>query len=299
MKVFMKKMQNEYGPVMERVFGSRVRIFIVLSLLLVVSGILVPFVKVPVEYLNYGRLFTSILFLGLPIMLLFYGSGFRWTPKAVFLVFILCVVVTMLFILISRLSMDTSLLVIIFALLGLLTVYWTGALGVFVSFLFQERNIIVPAVIVLMAVDFLVVMTPRGTVQVAMESEVGREIFQSVAYKIPEFGMASPMIFIGPADFLFLAMFFSVMHRFGLRVFWTMVAVVIALLFYLVLAGYLVGREFLGVKIYGLPALVPIGMAVLLVNSGEFRMSKQEKQMTGGVIFVCLVLIYLMLFVFR
>ena len=284
---------------MERVFESRVRIVIVLSLLLVVLGSLVPFVKVPVEYLNYGRLFTSILFLGLPIVLLFYGSEFRWKPRAVFLVFVLCIAVTGFFIFISRIPMGMPVLVVIFAILGLLTVYWTGALGVFVSFLFRERNIVVPAVIVLMAVDFLVVMTPRGTVQVAMESEVGREIFQSVAYKIPEFGMASPMIFIGPADFLFLAMFFSVMHRFRLRVFWTMFAVVIALLFYLVLAGYLVGREFFGVKIYGLPALVPIGMAVLLVNAGEFRMSKQEKYMTGGVIFVCLVLIYLMLFVLR
>lgn len=284
---------------MERVFGNRVRVLTVLSLSLIVLGVLVPLVEVPFEYLNYGRLFTSILFLGLPIMLLFYGSGLPWRPKTAFLVFVLCFAVTVFFIFISRVPMGMPVLVVIFAILGLLTVYWTGALGVLVSFVFRERNIIVPAVIVLMAVDFLVVMTPRGTVQVAMESDVGREIFQSVAYKIPEFGMASPMIFIGPADFLFLSMFFSVMHRFGLRVFWTMFAVVIALLLYLVLAGYLTGRDFFGVKIHGLPALVPIGMAILLVNAGEFRMSKQEKYMTGGVIFVCLVLIYLMLFVFR
>jgi hypothetical protein len=81
---------------------------------------------------------------------------------------------------------------------------------------------------------------------------------------------------VGPADLLFIAMFFASLHKFGMRVgqtVWAMIPTLIAYLLVVVVFGSVsVGR----VSLSALPALVPIGAVVLVVNGRLFKLSKDE-----------------------
>ena len=102
---------------------------------------------------------------------------------------------------------------------------------------------------------------------------------------------ALAMAYVGPADFLFVGMFFAAVHRFKMRTHETFRAVGGALIAYLLIV-LLLGHISIGAVSLGmLPALVPIGVAVLWTNWREFTLTKDELQSTIGVAVVMLALL--------
>ncbi|MCG9894080.1 MAG: hypothetical protein MH204_01220, partial [Fimbriimonadaceae bacterium] len=109
------------------------------------------------------------------------------------------------------------------------------------------------------------------------------QIFQSVAAQVPTAREAPrpeappeeraprvvPAAYIGPADFIFSMAFFACLFRLRMKVRETVRWLIPVLVFYLGLVFF---------TPFGmLPALVPIGLTVLIVNAREFTMTRDEK----------------------
>jgi hypothetical protein len=158
---------------------------------------------------------------------------------------------------------------------GLIT--WCLGLGGLLGLLVKDKNMLIPIAVFLALFDAFLVLTPVGLTKQVMEKHP--QVQQSVSLVIPKVveaptsGPVAPLAYIGPADLLFAAMFFTVLFRQGMRT--------RATLAWLgpVLVLYLAGALLLG----PLPALVPIGLCVLLVNWREFNLNKEEWLSTGVV----------------
>jgi hypothetical protein len=169
---------------------------------------------------------------------------------------------------------------------------WCLGLGVLVALLIKEKNLILPVALFLAGFDAFLVLTPYAPTAAIVEQNPA--VFQSVASSVPKAREAKPaekpkeakleaLAFIGPADFLFAAVFFALLYRFKMRVRETA----------LWLAPVLVMYLFIVLSPFGLcmlPALVPIGGTVLLVNRKEFTLTKDEVQATWGVAVIALCL---------
>lgn len=264
-------------------FGMRREwLFALLAGLIFALGVAVPLVPVPVEFLRIGSIISSVLFVSLPIALIFVACGFRWSPLSAG-ISLLCSLVffgVCYWLLRERIGE----IALVGALNQLAVLGWASSLGILIATSLRDKNLIFPISLVLVTVDLIAVFAPSGTVKQALSSEKGKAIFDAVSFKIPQFGHAAPFAQIGPADFLFIAMFFALMYRFGMRTRETALAMIPTLVVYLLVA-LMVGP---------LPALVPVGLVVLIVNRKEFSMSRAEKGMTLGVGIVCVsVLIYM------
>jgi hypothetical protein len=99
-----------------------------------------------------------------------------------------------------------------------------------------------------------------------------------MAHKIPEVATeptatgvpVGTFAHVGPADFLFMGMFFIALYRFQMRTRQTLIWLMVALAVYIPLA-FILGP---------VPLMVPIGLTVILVNLPEFKMTMEEKAST-------------------
>lgn len=268
-------------------------IILLLTLVLFITTLLVPFIPVSIRWLTLGRIFSSAWFVSLPVFLLFYANSWRWSSRSLIILFlfgIVCVFGASLFphpkVIASEGIMKFD-IAIRTAFSGLGTILWSGTLGVFVARLIKDKNLLIPVAFVLATVDIIVTMMPFGTVQQILRTPGGRTAFEALAYKVPEFGLATPVAFIGPADLLFLSMFFCVVHRFGLNAKATLFATMPALVLYLWVVLFWGGKSLLGIQLNTLPALVPISLAILLSNINNFKLNLSEKIMTFAVAIFC------------
>ncbi|MCH8274389.1 MAG: hypothetical protein IH851_06340 [Armatimonadetes bacterium] len=267
--------------------------FITFLALVLLAGFAVPLIAVPEQWVEAGKALSSALFISLPIFAIFFGSALPWRRSAVVAALVLGVAAAVLLAMTDRwVAPGPAVGALVSALSQVAVLIWAGALGVLIATFIRDRNLLLPMAAVLATTDIIAVLTPVGPVKRALESDQGRAAFEMFAYTVPQFGQAKavgilPVAFVGPADFLFLAMFFAVIHRFGMRARETLVWVVPALAVYLGIVLFFGDAEVLGVPLRALPALVPIGLVVLAVNWREFRMSPQEKLMTGAVVLVC------------
>jgi hypothetical protein len=168
-----------------------------------------------------------------------------------------------------------------------------------ISGLIKDRNLLLPIAIVLATVDILAVFAPAGTVNQGLESPTIRPIFDALAYQVPKAGTAMPLAQMGPADPLFIAMFLLAIHKFGMRFRKTILWMLPALAAYLLVVIAFGNETLFGFSLGALPALVPIGLVVAVVNAKEFRMSKSEAAMTIGVAALCCALLVALATVWR
>jgi hypothetical protein len=154
---------------------------------------------------------------------------------------------------------------------------WCLGLGYLVAMIIRDKNLLIPLAIFMAAFDIFLVLTPVGPTRVIMTK--APKVFEAVAMSVPKVmehpttGPVAPAAFVGPADLLFTAMFFAVLFRFHMRTRTTLIALVPTLLLYMVLS-----------RVLGpLPALVPIGLCVLIVNWNQFKLTKDEWVSTGVV----------------
>jgi hypothetical protein len=136
-------------------------------------------------------------------------------------------------------------------------------LGVTISHIIREKSLLLPVVIVAALVDFWnVYVGPLGQV-VATRPDIISKVVVQMPTPVP--GMPVPMI--GMGDFVFLALYMSVVCRFGMNVratFWWGYA----LLTVTILAVLRVP--------FPIPALVPMSVVVIIANWREFKLSREE-----------------------
>ena len=161
---------------------------------------------------------------------------------------------------------------------------WTLGLGALVALGVKDKNLILPMAVFLAGLDVFLVFNPDAPTSKMIRQNPA--VFQSLAVNIPAARPATSepqgakvvnQAFVGPADLLFMATFLVVLSRFKMKVKETarwLVPVMIVYLF-LVLGPW-------GLTL--MPALVPIGITVLVVNRKEFQMSKEERAMAWGAV---------------
>ena len=260
--------------------------FLALGVLALVR-IALGYIALPLDDLPVTNLVIAILFLSVPIVALYFAANsfWHWKTATAFVVGGLIVQFGIIGILMSlRLSGQVAgvLVAIAQGALGC----WCVGLGALLATLIKEKNIILPIAIFLAAYDFFLVVTPLGYGD--KFAKFAEPVLSKVASQIPSVsampthGLARPSAYVGMADLVFLGMFFIALFRFKMRTHQTLFAVVPALLIYLFVVMFLGNQEFLGIPLSKLPAMVPIGLAVLLVNWKEFQLKKDEKIATVG-----------------
>lgn len=270
--------------------GARVRGFFFASVAaFYVLWVANAYVRFPIADLRVGEAIATVLFMVLPLTALYFGGAMQWRPAVSAIVFLCCVIVVAVFAFgVHRSPNAYESGVLQIARLG-----WPMALGFLISGLIKDKNLLLPIAIVLGTVDILAVFAPMGTVRQGLQSPAIRPIFDALAFQVPKFGSVTPAAQMGPADPLFLGMFFYALHKFGMRTRETFYWVVPALLIYLLIVLLFGNASIGGISLRALPALVPIGLAVVVANRKEFSMSRDERRMTLGVAALCVCLLVL------
>lgn len=251
-------------------------------------AVVIPLTPIPNEWLYAGRIVSSVLFVSLPILAIYYLGMLGWTwQRALVTLIASASAFTALTLLARDLAAPPIVAAIVAAILQLGLLAWASSLGILVASAIRDKNLLLPIGIVLATVDIIAVLAPIGTVKRALETETGRAVFEMISFKVPQFGSATPAAQIGPADFLFLAMFFAAIHRFGMRSRETLFAIIPGLLIYLGIVLFFGQFYVFGIPLRALPALVPIGILVIATNLREFKFSREEKIMTWSLLFIC------------
>ena len=256
--------------------------FASLALLAVARILLQSFVDVPAGLLTVANFSMSALFLGGPLLALCFAARDPWTPKTAALFVVLGVVVQVgCFLVNAKFINHASVMFQVINAIGQIGLpIWCVGLGALLATLCKDKNILVPIAIFLAFLDMFLVFSPFGVTNRVITHYPG--ILNAVAVQIPSAvrsttpGHAVHHVragsLAGPADFLFLAMFLIALFRFQMKGKQTVMIVIPTLIAYMVLVT---------ITHFSLPALVPIGLVVLVVNWREFKLTKDEKMSTA------------------
>lgn len=250
-------------------------VFFAAMLGLAVLRIALGFVAVPTGMLVPAGLLVTAIFIAVPVFAIFRAGSYAWTPTlaAQFIVFGLIAHFGGGFL--SKAMGDGLLASIIYAISQTGFFVWCIGLGALLATLLKDKNLLLPVSIFLAGFDIFSVLTPVGPTQQLMKN--APNLLPAVAMNIPKVvsapkvGPVGAFAYIGPADFLFMGMFFIALFRFQMRTKETMKWLIPAILVYLMLA------LFFG----AIPLLVPIGITVLVVNWSEFKLNRDEKLSTA------------------
>jgi hypothetical protein len=152
-------------------------------------------------------------------------------------------------------------------------IFAASFVGMLVSRIIRDVNIVLPVAVVAAVVDVLTVL--RGPVAKALET--APDLVARVSVGIPQLGTAvvSPtsgvefVTLMGPGDFVFLGIFMACVWRFRMNApatLWMIYAFCLIAMLVIVTPG--------GAYVPGLPF---IAAALLLVNFNEFRLSRAER----------------------
>ncbi|HRF58748.1 MAG TPA: hypothetical protein PLH94_02405 [Fimbriimonadaceae bacterium] len=263
------------------VFGIVVAVLFVLRIAL-------AYVTVPLGVAQVGSVLISILFVAAPILALFAAAEYGWTAKSAGLAVAIGVGLHAGGVLLAKALGESGFVAVTLLSAGQAgLMIWCLGLGALLMSLIKDKNLLVPVAIFLAGLDMFLVFSPTGPTKVLVETRP--ELFQSVAMSVPKVvatapeaprGVMAAMAYVGPADLFFLAMFFVALFRFQMRTRQTLAWIIPVLALYL-LVVLIAGDVQLGpVSLRALPALLPIGLTVLLVNAREFQMTRSEKLST-------------------
>jgi hypothetical protein len=157
--------------------------------------------------------------------------------------------------------------------LDTLGVIWVAvSLGAALSRLVREFKLVLPMGVALALVDLYTVFG-GGVVESAVQGKntVARAAMSALTVQLPTMhstnGAAPFVLSIGFADFLFIALFFACFARFGIPSRRTFQVLFVTLFLYMAIV-FLTGTA--------LPALVPVGVVVLVMNGRQFRYERSE-----------------------
>jgi hypothetical protein len=259
-------------------------VFAGVLVLLMLLRISFAYAAVPLGVRDALNVLVTIVFVALPVFGLFMASKHDWTPKLGAWAVVAGLALHLGGALLARFVLREqglgAVLLMTVGQTGLAV--WCVGLGALLAALIKDKNLLLPVGAFLAGFDMLVVFMPSGPVN--WGTRVRPEVIETVAYRVPTVGSVEPLAFIGPADFFFLAMFFVALHKFGMRSRQTLAWIVPVLIAYLLVVVLGRGVSLGPVPLSALPALLPIGLTVLAVNWGEFKLSKSEARQTLGVV---------------
>ena len=260
--------------------------------MLAVLRVAVGYVAVPASAVDAASVVVTVAFMALPILTLFAGAGHRWDLKQAIAIVVLGVIVHVGSTELVKLATGPAAAGIFRAVGQVGLVVWCMGIGAALACLLKDRNMLLPIAVFLALFDTWLVFAPEGLVSQAMSGGAAPISLQAAAYAIPDIaasnapaaeaanGFARDRAYIGPADLLFLAMFFVALYRFEMRARATFRAILPVLLAYLAVVLLLGDVEIGPIRLAALPALLPIGLTVLWVNRREFHLLRDEKIIT-------------------
>ena len=247
--------------------------FFVTLVVLAVLRVVLAFATVPIAVLPIANIAMGCLFLGGPLFALCFAARDNWTRKMATQFFVGGVILQVgCFLLKSYVFQHVDIPAQVINALGQIGLpIWCVGLGALLATLIKDQNIVVPIAIFLAWLDMFLVFSPLGVTHMIIKRVP--DVLPQIAIQIPVAShqttgeRISPGALAGPADFLFLAMFLIAIFKFNMRGKHTVLYIVPTLLAYMLLVNV--------IKM-PLPALVPIGIVVLLVNWKEFKLTKDE-----------------------
>jgi len=266
--------------------GSRaLGTFAIILLVVAVLRLVIGMVSIPVSLVAPVSVIVSVVFVGAPILGLFSAARYPWSFKRA-LIFLVVGVAIWYGSYVGAMHVAEPMiggLLIALSQSGLIV--WCFAIGSLLALVLKDKNLILPIAVFLALFDMWLVFAPEGLVQRSVVQGQA-ETLRAVAYQVPEVratsagGRAAAMLYVGPADYLFISMFFVALYRFRMRTVRTLKVIVpvlgVYLLTVLLFSGVHVGPISLG----ALPALLPIGLVVLIVNRDQFNLNRDEKLVT-------------------
>lgn len=267
--------------------------------ILLLFGTFLAFARFPLGIYEPISLVVAILFVAIPIAALFFGSASNWNWGKAGAFIALGVALHVFGVYAPDFFGLQSGHPISYVIVTTGLMFWCMGLGAALAILIREPNLMIPVALFLIGFDVFLVFAPVGTANV--DVIVRSQFFENVAYTIPAAQPVPqateerrisvvPIARIGPADLFFSAAFFTMLFRFRLRpietVKWLIPVLAAYLMIVLFMSEVRIGPFFMG----ALPALVPIGLTVLIVNRDKFKMDKTEKSATIGIGVIALLL---------
>lgn len=254
---------------------------------LILLRVAIAYVPIPLEMVGPVSLVVSALFILVPVYGLFRGGEIAWTPKLIAVT--IATGLLLQFGLVFGFAwfaprLEPTVAKAVFVPVGALSqsglLIWCLGLGAALAQAIRDRNMIVPISIFLALFDIWLVFVPEGPVgQIARGNQAQ---LASIAFTVPQpatpqtVGKAAVLAYVGPADFLFIAMFFTCLFRFRLDARRTAMWLVPVLAAYLLVVLVARDVEIGPISLAALPALVPIASVVLVVNWRAFAMKGEE-----------------------
>ncbi len=268
---------------MEQTLSDRYRLFGVAVLVYLLYRVGAPLVT----FLGDGFLqvaLSTLVFMALATWVVMRASALPLPPLAALgwmvLSLLLFFVVRLSPAFVPALRQSAVALEVVLGISDTLMVLAASLLGLAVSHIIREPNILAPAALFAALVDFAVV-----SLWIPRVMQAAPQALSTVAVHVPQVGAKPtpaglrPIGIIGPADFVFLAFYFACVWRFGMAARATYIWMVVAL------AGYMVFQNVVGSltprfmdAVDMLPGLVPMAVVLLLVNRKHFRFSREEKR---------------------
>ena len=255
--------------------------FFVVLVLVSLLQVIIGYASVPLRFQAVASGLITVVFISAPIFALYNAAKFKWTAK-IAIAFVLVGLAIQFGIglevgqkLLGGRGFAAAVCTAIGPLCGF--TMWCAGLGALLASILKDKNLLVPVSIFLAGFDIYLVVTPLGMTHFALQTKAVSEVFKSIGLSVPAptaaptGGKVHVLAYMGPADFLFMGMFFVALFRFNLRtrqtLYWLIPAVLAA-----------IGLAFA----FGsaAPMMVPIGLTVLLVNLPEFKMNKEEQAST-------------------
>jgi len=266
-----------------------IRFFWLSALGLFLLRITCAFVSAPPLVSLILSILLAAVFVGLPIIAIFKAAESKWTFGAAGIYLAVGAVVHVGCYGLGRFVPDGVGAILLLALLQLGLLTWCMGLGAMLALAIKDKNLMVPVALFLAGFDAFLVFAPAAPTHkmVAQQTEFARNTLMTVpkvqttqeraAQKGP---VIANLAQVGPADLFFTATFFVCIFKFGMRKTETLKWLLPVLLGYLFIVIFLGGIHIGPVSLAMLPAMVPIGATVLLVNAREFAMKKDEKLST-------------------
>lgn len=263
-------------------FNRTLGISLAILLVLAVIRVAIAWVVVPIDAVAPLSNIVSVVFVAGPIFALYAAAKYPWKTASALLLLVAGLGVWGGGYFLSRVVHQPVVSSCIFALSQCGLIMWCFAVGSLLSMILKDKNLLLPMAIFLALFDMWLVFAPEGFVQHSIVADSGKALaimgYHGPALpSAPTGGKATDWVYVGPADYLFISMFFAALFRFKMRTRATLYAIVPVLAAYLLVTLIFTDAQIWRIRLGALPALLPIGLTVLIVNRKEFHLNRDEK----------------------
>jgi len=257
--------------------------FFFIAALLFALRIIFGFVAFPVPVAIVLSFINTAVFVGLPVYAMFRAASHGWTASHGLAFLSAGIVLHIGGAVLARYvaGQGSQGEVAFMAIVQTGILAWTLGIGTLLSLVVRDKNLMIPIAVFLVGFDMFLVFNPDSPTRRMLENApaVTQNVLATVpaakSTETPKSGVYD-LARVGPADLLFAATFFTLMFRFEMRAKKTLAWLIPVLVVYLLVVILFSGISIGPISLAMLPAMVPIGLTVLLVNWREFKLQGQE-----------------------